>query len=457
MKLLKRFDGKKQSGFTLVELIVTIVLIGMVMGLAGIFFNFSFLSEKKVEEEFMLQADMRRTSEMLNNEIRNATVTFTLTEEVFTDEKKDNYNYFGVEDGTKIVKYNWNPTTKDHEKKVLLTAPEGITYDLIFKKNDPESKLIEFRLLCIPEDNEHKKIEVKTELNALNSVAVDDAGSDDDPAIAIAYSTEPTPTPKEQTTQTNVTIAVALVLDESGSMAKNMDGTNAWYSSTNVRMTILKNQANNLIDQFAAKSTSGGIQVCIIPFSENANNPGLMYDCYQRKADLKTKISSLSADGGTNTGDGLRRAYYRLKEYNDAYPGKEIVNYVIILTDGNPTYRSVTSSGQLLTVNGNATYRAGSGTEETTNINNCMNYVRTISEGYIVGDGLDIKTFVIGFSAIATDIDRAELIAGYCTIPSNPKRQGTYYVAGSSIELEEVFNTITETMLSETWHIYGPY
>ena len=36
-------DSNQKRGVTLVELIVTIVLIGMVMGLAGIFFNFSFL------------------------------------------------------------------------------------------------------------------------------------------------------------------------------------------------------------------------------------------------------------------------------------------------------------------------------------------------------------------------------------------------------------------------------
>lgn len=70
---------------------------------------------------------------------------------------------------------------------------------------------------------------------------------------------------------------------------------------------------------------------------------------------------------------------------------------------------------------------------------------------------LDIKTFVIGFSAVATEIDRAYLIADYCTSESDPDRVGTYLSAGSSVELEEVFTTITDTILSQTWHIYGPY
>ena len=279
--------------------------------------------------------------------------------------------------------------------------------------------------------------------------------------FAIAYSVEPTPTPKEQTTQKNVTIAVALVLDQSGSMADNMDGSSpSWYNSTNVRMTILQNQANTLINQFAAKSTSGGIQVCIVPFANNADNPGIMYDCNKNKTDLLNKISGLSAGGGTNTGDGLRRAYYRLLEYKTAHPTQEIVYYIILLTDGNPTYRSVTSSGQpQITESGNMLYRAGDGGESLNNINVSMTYVKNVSEGLVAGNGqyMDIKTFVIGFSAVSADIARSELIAQYCTSNSNANRTGTYYVAGSSIKLAEVFSTITDTMLSETWHIYGPY
>ena len=134
MNLIERTKIRERSGFTLVELVVTMVLMAMVIGLAGIFFNFSFLSERKVESEFSLQAGMRQASATLNNEIRNATVAFTLTNDVFTGTKKDNYNYFGVEKGTQIVQYTWNSTTKTHEKKVILEAPEGITYDLLFKK-----------------------------------------------------------------------------------------------------------------------------------------------------------------------------------------------------------------------------------------------------------------------------------------------------------------------------------
>lgn len=455
MKLLDKIKISEQSGFTLTELMVTIVLTGMVIGLAGIFFNFSFLSEKKVEDEYSLQASMRQASEVLNNSIRKSTVTFTLTEDVFGEAKKNKWNYFGVEGGKEIVQYTWNESIATHDKKVLLTAPEGMSYNLYFSQNTPNSKLIQFNLECIKDGDAGKKIAVETELSAMNSIAVDDGGSVDNPAAAIAYRSDPAPTPEVITTSEEVTIAIALVLDESGSMADNMDGGRVTASKPS-RVSIMKNQANHLINQFATQN----IIACIIPFSSTANNPGTMKDCKRTSDvnDLKNKINNIDAEGGTNTGDGLRRAYYRLKAYNTANPGKEIVNYIILLTDGNPTYRSSrTRSGDaMLTADGNCSYIAGSGSESLSNMNYCMDYVQTIG-GMIAGDSaMPVRTFIIGFSGISSDVSRAHEIAEHCT-GTGDNRKGTYIEANSEIELESTLRSITSTILNETWHIYGPY
>ena len=79
-----------------------------------------------------------------------------------------------------------------------------------------------------------------------------------------------------------------------------------------------------------------------------------------------------------------------------------------------------------------------------------MAYVRDVGT-MIVNDGnLNIGTFVIGFSAVSGDIANNRTIAeDYC--------YGTYYFSVSAIELEDAFNEITQTILQETWHIYGPY
>lgn len=449
-----------RAGFTLVELIVTIALIGMVIGLASIFFNFSFLSEKKVEREFELQASMRRASELMNNEIRNATVTFTLPESVFEGTKKSKWNYFGLEDGKEIVQYIWNPDTGTHDRKVLLAADPGITYSLYFTQDQPGSKLVIFHLSCLPDGNEAKKIEIETELSALNSVAVDNGGSADNPAVAIAYRSDPKPNPEVISTQEEVTIAIALVLDDSGSMDFDMNGKSPGsygFNNNNVRKTIMKQEAKKLIEQFAPMQN---VVISIIPFADNADRTGAILDCYTYKNQIITKINSLDASGGTNTGDGLRRAYYKLAGYNDDNSGDEIVNYIILLTDGNPTYRSSTNawSFQAQTGDGNCVRVNGTGQETEPNLTNCMNYVNTIGQSLVAGGSIDIRTFVIGFSAVPANITRAKDIAlTACTSTSNAMRRGTYYEAGSDIELENAFKTITSTILQETWHIYGPY
>ena len=67
---------------------VVIVLIVLVVGVAGTFLNFSMNLERKSEEQYDLQADARYASEVLNNAIRNSSVTFTLSKETFAKAKK---------------------------------------------------------------------------------------------------------------------------------------------------------------------------------------------------------------------------------------------------------------------------------------------------------------------------------------------------------------------------------
>lgn len=464
MRLSAKNNLRKRDGFTLVELMVTIVLIGMVIGLAGTFFNLSFLSERKVEDEYDLQASVRQASELLNNTIRKATVTFTLVNTEFEGAKKSKWNYFGVEDGTEIVQYTYNEATGRHDRKVLIKARDGISYNLYFKQNVPNSKLIQFNLECIPNGDVAKKIVVETELNAMNSVAVDDGGSPSNPATAIAYRSDPAPRPEVVTTNEEVTIAIALVLDKSTSMKYALDGSDAVGGRAS-RGSIMKAQAVNLINnQFSTQN----IWASVIPFSNSANNPLEMKDCRNstQVSQLLNKVNSISitTNQGTNTGDGLRRAYYQLKNYNanPANSGKEIVNYIIILTDGNPTFRSGTTSSWwsasgTLTADGNCNedYVWGSGQAIESNINTCMDYVDIIGSMIKNNSSFPIRTFVIGFSGLPDDVDRALEIANYCT-GSGDSRKGTYYYAGSEIRLEETLRTITTTILAETWHIYGP-
>lgn len=459
MKNAKALGMKKaNAGFTLVEIILVLVLIGIVMNVAALFLDFSYKAEQITSDEYDIQSEVRLATEILNNAIRNSSVTFTLAEDVFIQPKKDKWNYFGLENTNEIVQYTWNATDSTHERKVLVKAKAGTSYNLYFQQNQPGTKLLEYHLEVLREGDDTKSISIGSELAALNSVTVDDGGSAGNPAVAVAYRSDPAPKPEEITTQEDVTIAIALVLDDSGSMDFDMQGRapTSWsFDSSQVRKDIMKTEAKKLIDQFAALEN---IKVSVIPFATTANNPGNMLDATASKTALKTRITNLDAYGGTNTGDGFRRAYHKLRAYNNDHPGDEIVNYIILLTDGDPTFRSSTRTNTYIANLNDGdisdSYVFGNGNNDgwdgPDNLARSMAYVDAVGT-MIVNDGnLNIGTFVIGFSAVPGDIANNQTIAeDYC--------DGTYYTAGSAIELEDAFNEITQTILQETWHIYGPY
>ena len=74
----------------------------------------------------------------------------------------------------------------------------------------------------------------------------------------------------------------------------------------------------------------------------------------------------------------------------------------------------------------------------------------------MLGGDLKIKTCVIGFSAVPSDISKAKEIALSANRPGT-KAEDVYFEAGSEAELGIIFDTIREAILTEYWHIYGPY
>ncbi len=453
-----RLDAR---GFTLVELMVVVALLTLVIFMAGSFITFSLRMEKQSEYEYDFQAAMRQASRIINNEVRQASVTFTLTKEYFEREKKAKWNYLGLENGKEVVQYTWNPATNSHDRKILIASDAAISYNLSFSQVVPNSKLLRFSLQGINNGAANDRLTIASDLTAMNSLTVDDGGSPDNPAVAIAYRSDEAPKPEEVTTGGHVTMLIALVLDDSGSMRWGMDGKPVTPANPS-RLSIMKNEAKKLIDKFASL---GNIQVAIIPFAMDANRAGHFVPCtVSDKPVLKTQIEALVGSGGTNTGDGLRRAYHRIEEYNRTHSGDDIVNYIILLTDGNPTFYSSSTRKNHYTpkLDGsnvpNSNYVFGTGGEADENVNKSVGYVYKVGQDLVVGRSLDIRTFVIGFTAVPGGVTRArEMAEVACTSTVYESRKGTYYAAGSDIELESVFEEITTSILKETWHIYGPY
>ena len=158
----------------------------------------------------------------------------------------------------------------------------------------------------------------------------------------------------------------------------------------------------------------------------------------------------------------MRRAYYRLVAFDSdiSNNNKKILNYMILLTDGNPTYYSSNASNYDPQINSqNANHVLGSGQQtDSTNVDKSMAYVDFIGRNLIVGQDIDIKTFTIGFTAITSEVNRVKSIAEQsCTKAGDTNRVGAYYPATNAQDLENVFRSIKNYILSEQWHIQGPY
>jgi Mg-chelatase subunit ChlD len=365
------------------------------------------------------------------------------------------------QDGTEFVQYVWTEdpdgSNGRHVKNVVISKRDGTKYSLILN-NKNKTKLVGYDLELRKDDG--RVINVSSTLAAINSVAVDYNSSERDPAAVIAYRTDERPKPGENK---KVTIVISMVIDDSGSMGYAMNGGYANYSNK-ARKVIMKARADALIDSFTDNVVLG-----VVRFASDANYPSALIKLTDESTKLAAKNSiPTNASGGTNTGDGLRRAYYQLKSYVKSSPDEEVLYYIILLTDGNPTYYSHTAGYRKYNYdniavaeadyqinNQNIDDRGGTGSSDP--CSNSLNYTKTVGERLLRADTeLNIRTFVIGFSGVTTDIDKAVTIASNCNTVGTDTSL-IYFAADSETALGIAFDTIKESMLSEYWHIYGPY
>lgn len=123
---------------------------------------------------------------------------------------------------------------------------------------------------------------------------------------------------------------IVLVLDTSGSMKGN-------------KLTNLKEAANNFIDKMSKEKN---LKIGIVTYEKEAsikklkiNNKETALIPSNNTNDLKKTINSLRASGGTNTGEGLRKAAYLLN--SDKESNKDANKTIILMSDGMPTYRTM--------------------------------------------------------------------------------------------------------------------
>jgi len=102
------------------------------------------------------------------------------------------------------------------------------------------------------------------------------------------------------------------------------------------RISELKKAAKNFVDKM---KDVPNLKIGIVAYSSNASikevEDEILIDA-NKVNDLKEVINNLKADGGTNTGEGLRKATYLLSTSK----GKNANKTVVLMSDGVPTFYS---------------------------------------------------------------------------------------------------------------------
>ncbi|MGI6571817.1 MAG: VWA domain-containing protein [Caldicoprobacterales bacterium] len=457
-----------RKGITLIELILSMALVGLVIVGSTSVLIFSNKVHRKSVTEYDIQASARLITEHTNRIARFSTAVFTIPKSSFRpDNLTKGWSYIGVlDDAVVLYEYGEKDGVIGHHLTELVPANPNITYSIQFHKSqtDVDEKIIGYSIqgfvkgksVELDENgNPVGHINIFSQTESLNSLQVIHRGTALDPAVALAFRSDTRDAAEYEIIQP--VAQVTMVLDVSGSMNYRMDG-NTTNNNSLRRITYLKSAASELIEKFAASEYP--VYMALVPFSTHADNPGEFQHVQTKKNALLSEVNGLIADGGTNTGDGIRRAYYRILQgrENPDFSERVVSDYIIILVDGVTTFATRTgwqSSSPYRTSDGNIGSPYNRYDYYYSHIHGLGNelcpqgtaYVNLMGS-YVVNDG-KIKVFVIGFSSRSSDLASVDDIVE--ATGAEPK-----FLAGNLDELNLAFEQIQKEIISDLWYIDGP-
>ena len=505
-----------KKGFTLIELVVVITIIGLIgTSLTGLLvFGLDIFG--LANRDFQMQTDVRMALEDTSKLVRFAKAMFAVPDVDYLD---DEWNYIGLnDDNTAIINYKWDPVSETHIRTPMVGPYDDVTFNIGFYKEDNMQKdnTIQIYFEMLHQDGTVKRFNIQTGYEALNSLQVVDYGTTSNPAKALAYRSD-----DFHYENYLLKVNITLILDVSGSMNSTLNGktTNIF---ANKRATIMKEKTRGLIESFAANTNDDvEINIALVPFSTSANGVKVFRNVKTQKTTLLADVNSLCGGntnntqnclGGTNTGDGMRRAYYRLLEKSQAQANDtsitreyKIKNYNIFLTDGDSTYHSIDryQSGtrkQLDCVDwkkngdckkkqwvtypayawkyflgdGNITeskaspsltapagqYIAGAGDSTSAEDNTYVTNVGAMLAGVLPVTGYDededvtVTNYIIGFTAGVSQTSIYH-IATATNTPKVPPNSRVFF-ASTGDDLALSFSEISTSITNDTWHYLGP-
>ena len=447
MRKTKDKTLNRQKGFTLVELIIAIVMVGIIVLTLTGFLSNGLTYHTYNSREFTVQTDVKFVATHVAQQIKNATVTFIVTADDYSGKVTDltaGWNYIGQnESGTQLVEYTYNQSSGKHEKRVLTQGAFGMKYDIVFDKdNDTDDKLIDFDVTgwldqsVTASKNDHRYA-LQSTVSADKSNMVFSRATPAKPGIALAYRSDPIPK--------GLQINITMVLDNSGSMVWDMKGSTTNKENLR-RITILKTETKRLVNDFAA---IGFVNIVLSPFGSIARDTSpQLYDIISDRQKIDHAIDNMKAEGGTNVGDGMRAGFHKMFSSGGRDPLLEQRDYAIILTDGAANayiFKYPTGPGTP-----SVDWRGGYDTPRS-NIDNALHYISLVYDRF--RNDLD-KVFVIGFSANSNERALGSDIGRRTGGTGNPA--SNYYDATSSAELRAIYDTIRNEITRELWYVMGP-
>ena len=518
------------KGFTLLELILTLALFSIVLAVGLMILNISNKPLAIVNQEVDLQTNTRRAITSITDYITKASAIFIHgnIESVFTDNEiyppNDKSNEIIIVDEAFITNKNinkkdeflsaiekykgWNFIVFSDDGKELreftyreennkgyyelrrlidkqITDTLDISYEIDFKKNSPNynDNYLSFTFTG-KISNEIEPMVITTEVQAYNTLqVVDRSGYNPGRVLFFRESLDSQ-------------AAVAMVLDTSGSMS----GRTTFEGKNTTKIEALKKSAKKLIDSFADLENT---EVSLIPFSTNANDPQGLKSVKANYSQLINDIDRIKASGGTNVGDGIRRAYHILKKYNDEnLANEEASKYLIIIMDGVPTYGTINQNEgdtksfdsnmgkiyidesdnfyyhyrteyflifpvrwhyrkavfKLNDGNINSESLIGTGSETDDNIEAGIRYISAIEKE--LGNIKNLKIFLVGlFTEAGQQNENSKEKKNFSRIEnilSKPGREVDGYIAADGDKLNLAITEIEESILGNYWRIYGP-
>lgn len=464
------------KGFTFIEVMVVITIISIVSAMiySLLFYGINLFNMTTVD--YKLQSEVKLAMGKTNKLVQNSRALFAVTDIEYMDAE---WNYIGLnDDKTMIINYKWDPTTQTHVEEVIAGPYPETTFNIVFDTPDNFAKTNSLLMYfeTITSNGEIQRYNIDAGFEALNSLQVVNYGTASHPATALAYR-------EEDYTYENykLVVNITMVLDTSGSMGWGLVNPNGSITTSNPsRISVLKTQAKMLVELFAGNTNRDvTMNMNLVTFESLAKTPTVFYNVKNStdKTNLLNKINAISANGSTNTGDGLRRAYYSLLDKSTADAATAtadtlIKNYTIILVDGDSNTSSMYNTKTCTVYKSNGTCKTWSWTsyyyDGTGAINDCdfTSTSTTCTPGEVsgtnqanayvdlMGEHLSDDEFVTNYVvSFATDVSASQIVF---LADSTATPDDRVFYATDATQLGLSFTNIQMSITNDLWQFLGP-